>query len=118
MTVVEASENLLAYFVEKENFLMSKNFHDIIKISDQIELDTATLYLALDLLEQSKVVSRTVIKINDKEEYLYVLNQPLYQLEQTINLPGSLCFRLSWCLSRFLDEDGNMPNPLKISKDE
>ncbi len=109
MTVLDATQKLLEFFVKNDAFAFEPDFKKICLISDT-DADFAAVEAALDAF----VTRGILIKKDIKERSYWVLIKPLGLQNQEISIPLSLSVLISATLNK-LDPNGMVSNPLAIN---
>ena len=99
MTILEASNKLFEFFSKNHTYCTSKNFHDLVLISDEKELEIATVELALREMEKNELVSIAEL---DGEKY-YILARPLESFEQSVQLSYPIAYMVASTLNEFCE---------------
>ena len=97
MTVLDATHKLFDYFSDKHTYCASKNFKDLVPISENLELEMATVRLALQDMEKNEIIRCTAI---DDEEF-YILNRPLESFEQSVSISFPTAIMISQAMNEF-----------------
>ena|ERR1700733_13206358 len=118
MTILEAKSLFYSYFSKNHSFSLEKNFTDIIRITDNRDLDNVTLTLALEDLVKTEVL-RFALVLNEKgdSERTWILSQPLDACPQTVVLNHATVTAIVELLilaSEQLKTDSVLPDPLNI----
>ena len=112
MTVLEAQEDLIKWFVTNDIFNLEKDLLNVSVSLDQTsEINKLILLKALENLTSLEIVS----KLDDTN---FVLNKKLCKFIQTIELNGELCLLLSNVINKYctiLNEPNETSNPLNIT---
>ena len=100
MTILEVSLKLYEWFEDNDSFDLDKNFKNIFLISEDVDLDKATLIGSLKKLESQGVISGT--RINEKT--LFVLTKPLASIDQQVSIDYSTAIKVATVINNFCDE--------------
>ena len=112
MTILDASHSLFDYFRGNHHFSIKKNFKDVVPISEEEELEKATIGIALRELEKNEIVKSTEI---EGEKY-YILNRPMESFEQSVELSYPTAFLISNALNEFCDTIGDYSDASDVSQ--
>ena len=102
MTLNDASDKLLEYFLTNDTFDMEADFKKIVLLTEDENLDKAIVVGALELLEKNTLLTRVskIDELGDKKE-VFLLVKDLRTLTQTVVLPGHLCEEIAAILNQF-----------------
>ena len=81
---------------------MNKHFKDIIPISEEKEIEEATLRLALEDMAKNELLKQTEI---EGDEY-YILMRPMESFEQSVSLNYTTAFMIAHALNEFCETIG------------
>lgn len=111
MTLLDYSNKLFTWFLEKDYFIPSKHTAELIPISDNKEIDRkideAGLTATLEEFEKQNLVRRgSIIEKNSKGQEVnwhdvYFLKQPLNSYEQNISIPGPMASLISKIINSY-----------------
>jgi hypothetical protein len=115
MTINEIKQDLFTYFAQNDSFDLQKDFNKIVLVSEEPEVDKQIVLLGLKEFEEQKLVSRLPIEGRD----FFVLQQPLQQYSQTIELHYPTLEALAKVINQYCDEADNQKdrvNPLNVTE--
>ncbi len=113
MTVLDTCVSLYKWFENRHSFDTDKDFKSIFLISENEEVDKALLLIALQKLEEQKVISS--VDIGDK--ILYVLNRSLDAVEQEVKIDAATATKVASVINGFcdqIDDHKDVADPSKI----
>tara|TARA_Y100000593_G_scaffold49908_1_gene94027 strand:- start:291 stop:755 length:465 start_codon:yes stop_codon:yes gene_type:complete len=99
MTILDATHKLFDYFSNKHTYSTSKNFKDIVPITEDEELDVATINLALEDMEKNEILKSTDLN----GEKCYILNRQLESFEQSVSISYPTAMMLAQALNEFCE---------------
>lgn len=99
MTILDATHKLFDYFSGKHTYSTSKNFKDIVPITEDEELDVATINLALEDMEKNEILKSTDLN----GEKCYILNRQLESFEQSVSISYPTAMMLAQALNEFCE---------------
>lgn len=100
MTVLDASNSLVEWFLKNDSFCIEEDFNKIVLISENKERETAAVRAGLDKLIQLKLITR--YEIHEKE--YWVLSKPIEQYEQEVEINAALAKDIADVINEFCDE--------------
>jgi len=100
MTTLEVSLKLYEWFETNDSFDLDKNFKNIFLISEDEELDKATLIAGLKKLESQGVI--TGVRINEKT--LFILSRPIESIDQKVNIDYPTAVKVARVINNFCDD--------------
>lgn len=103
MTVLESFEKLNEYFSANSCFTFEDNFRDVISISENEQLEKASLTCALKELEESGMLKSSEI---DNKKF-WILFKPLDSFDQQIEISYLLAAGISSVINNVCDIVGN-----------
>jgi hypothetical protein len=99
MTTLEVSLKLYEWFESNDSFDLDKNFKNIFLISENEELDKATLIAGLKKLESQGVI--TGVRINEKS--LFILSRPVDSIDQQVNIDYPTAVKVAKVINNFCE---------------
>jgi Fe2+ or Zn2+ uptake regulation protein len=99
MTTLDVCIKLYEWFEENDHFDVGKNFKNIFLISEDEDLDKATLTAALKKLESQNVITRA--NVNGKS--FYILNRKLASIDQEVTINCSTAIKVAKVINEFCD---------------
>tara|TARA_R100000008_G_C3495073_1_gene120707 strand:+ start:280 stop:684 length:405 start_codon:yes stop_codon:yes gene_type:complete len=115
MTVLDACVEIFKWFQKNHSFEVEKDFKKIFLISENQEVDKATLLAALDSVEKQKIIT----KVELDGSPIYVLNRPLASLEQDVKIDYETATKVSEVINKFchtIDDHKDVSDPLLITQ--
>jgi hypothetical protein len=100
MTVLDASNSLVEWFLKNDSFCIEEDFNKIVLISENEERETAAVRAGLDKLIQLKLITR--YEVHEKE--YWVLSKPIEQYEQEVEINAALAKDIADVINEFCDE--------------
>ena len=100
MTVLDASNSLVEWFLKNDSFSIEEDFNKIVLISENKERETAAVRAGLDKLIQLKLISR--YEVHEKE--YWILSKPIEQYEQELEINAALAKDMADLINEFCDE--------------
>ena len=100
MTVLDASNSLVEWFLKNDCFCIEEDFNKIVLISENEERETAAVRAGLDKLIQLKLITR--YEVHEKE--YWVLSKPIEQYEQEVEINAALAKDIADVINEFCDE--------------
>ena len=100
MTVLDASNSLVEWFLKNDSFCIEEDFNKIVLISENKERETAAVRAGLDKLIQLKLITR--YEVHEKE--YWVLSKPIEQYEQEVEINAALAKDIADVINEFCDE--------------
>lgn len=100
MTVLDASNSLVEWFLKNDSFCIEEDFNKVVLISENRERETAAIRAGLDKLIQLKLITR--YEIHEKE--YWVLSKPIEQYEQEVEINAALAKDIADVINEFCDE--------------
>ena len=116
MTIAEACSSLFSWFSENEHFEMSKNYKELLIITDDEQREKSTISLALKRLEEINIISKLNIKPSRE---MWVLEKGLDNYEQKIEISGLAAGNIASIINKTCDVIGDyqdLCNPLSINE--
>lgn len=110
MTVLEASNKLIEFFLKNDAFSIENDFNKICLISDT-DADQAAVLAALDALTEQQLIIK---KHFNKCDY-WVLLQPLALKMQEVVLPITVAAEIANLINNFEPKDDTRCNPMNIN---
>lgn len=113
MTINDAKVNLFKFFNENEVLNLDSDFNQVVTVSMDPEIDKEIVALALKEFETQNLAS----KLNLPDKNVWVLNKPLKQYSQTIELHYPTLEILTKLINDYCEEVGDHENtvdPLQI----
>lgn len=111
MTILDATHKLFDFFSGKHCYSTKKNFKDLIPISEDQELEMATIDLALKDMEKNEIIKSTTV---DGEEH-YILNRQLESFEQNVSISYPTAMLIAKSLNDFCESIGDYTDVADIS---
>jgi|TARA_R110002051_G_scaffold314933_1_gene392564 hypothetical protein len=114
MTVLEVTGKLFSFFSDNDYFEMGEHFQEIILISGNKDLETATMEIGLDSLIDMEVV----VKKESKNKTYWILKKPLSYYEQKVEVAPATALHIATALNEICVRVGNVDelcDPLSIS---
>ena len=99
MTILDATHKLFDYFATNHSFCMKKDFKNLIPISEDKEMEEATISIALKDMEKNELIKSTMV---DNEE-CYILSRPMESFEQNVAISYPTAIAISQGLNEFCD---------------
>ena len=104
MNVVEATVALHVYFQDNDCFEMGEDYDKLLLVTDKgVEKEKAAILAGLERLKEVNVV----YLLERRERQYWILIKNLATSDQTVSLPGELCFRISTVVNEFCDMIGD-----------
>ena len=100
MTVLDASNSLVEWFLKNDSFCIEEDFNKIVLISENKERETAAVHAGLDRLVQLKLISKHEVY---EKEY-WILAKPIEQYEQEVEINASLAKDIADVINQFCDQ--------------
>ena len=100
MTILEATIKLVTWFRTNESFELSRDFINIIAITETKKEDLVALKCALKNLCDSNILGKETV---DNTDY-FILNRPLDSMEQNITASYSLCIDIATIINLFCEK--------------
>lgn len=100
MTVLDASNFLVEWFLKNDSFCIEEDFNKIVLISENKERETAAVRAGLDKLIQLKLITR--YEVHEKE--YWILSKPIEQYEQEVEINAALAKDIADVINEFCDE--------------
>ena len=97
MLVIDASQLLLNHFQKYDIFDLENDFSKIILITEDKDKDCIVLVAALNRLEKSGIVTKSVVK---KKEY-WTLNQSLFSLSQSLTISATNALTIASVINNY-----------------
>jgi hypothetical protein len=110
MTVYDATHKLFEFFTNKHVFCMNKHFKDVVPISEEEEVEKATLNLALEDMAKNEILKQTKI---EGDEY-YILARPMESFEQSVPLNYTTAFMVAHALNEFCEAIGDYTDAAEV----
>lgn len=118
MTILEIKNLIFKYFTENDTLVLPDNFNKIILISENPEMDLASLKESLKSYVELGLVKSVEFEDNKKKKVAYVLEKPLQNYEQSVVISGEIGLYIAQILNDVKDQDGhNVVNPLSITQE-
>jgi hypothetical protein len=114
MTVLETTAKLFKFFSDNDYFETGEHFQEVILISENKEIETATLEAGLDSLVDMEVI----IKKESKDKTYWILKKPLSYYEQKVEVAPTTALHIATVLNEICIRVGNVDelcDPLSIS---
>src|SRR6266550_1256062 len=102
-TLQDITNKLFQYFIDNSLFSLEENHSDIFEVSIERELERAALLKSLEKFEEQKLVSQLEIQ----GQLVFLLNKPLQQYSQTIQISGQTACRVANTVNNALIRSGN-----------
>jgi len=104
MNVVEATIALHIYFQDNDCFEIGEDYDRLLIISDKgVEKEKAAILAGLERLKEANVL----YLLERRERQYWILVKNLATSDQTVSLPGELCFRIATVVNEFCDLIGD-----------
>jgi len=104
MNVVEATIALHIYFQDNDCFEIGEDYDRLLIISDKgVEKEKAAILAGLERLKEANVL----YLLERRERQYWILVKNLATSDQTVSLPGELCFRIATIVNEFCDIIGD-----------
>ena len=104
MNVVEATITLHIYFQNNDCFEIGEDYDRLLIISDKgVEKEKAAILAGLERLKEANVL----YLLERRERQYWILVKNLATSDQTVSLPGELCFRIATIVNEFCDIIGD-----------
>jgi len=104
MNVVEATITLHIYFQNNDCFEIGEDYDRLLIISDKgVEKEKAAILAGLERLKEANVL----YLLERRERQYWILVKNLATSDQTVSLPGELCFRIATVVNEFCDLIGD-----------
>lgn len=104
MNVVEATIALHIYFQDNDCFEIGEDYDRLLIISDKgVEKEKAAILAGLERLKEVNVL----YLLERRERQYWILVKNLATSDQTVSLPGELCFRIATVVNEFCDLIGD-----------
>jgi len=104
MNVVEATIALHIYFQDNDCFEIGEDYDRLLVISDKgVEKEKAAILAGLERLKEVNVL----YLLERRERQYWILVKNLATSDQTVSLPGELCFRIATVVNEFCDLIGD-----------
>ena len=104
MNVVEATIALHIYFQDNDCFEIGEDYDRLLIISDKgVEKEKAAILAGLERLKEVNVL----YLLERRERQYWILVKNLATSDQTVSLPGELCFRIATIVNEFCDIIGD-----------
>lgn len=113
MTVLETTSKLFKFFSENDYFETGEHFKEVVLISEDKELEVATLETGLDGLVDMDVI----IKKESKNKTYWILKKPLSYYEQKVEVAPTTALHIATVLNDICRRVGNVDDlcdPLNI----
>lgn len=113
MTVLETTSKLFKFFSENDYFETGEHFKEVVLISEDKELEAATLETGLDGLVDMDVI----IKKESKNKTYWILKKPLSYYEQKVEVAPTTALHIATVLNDICRRVGNVDDlcdPLNI----
>ena len=113
MTVLETTSKLFKFFSENDYFETGEHFKEVVLISEDKELEAATLETGLDGLVDMDVI----IKKESKNKTYWILKNPLSYYEQKVEVAPTTALHIATVLNDICRRVGNVDDlcdPLNI----
>jgi hypothetical protein len=94
---------LIPYFIDNNVFCLEQNHSDIFEVSIEPEVERAALLKSLEKFEEQQLISRLEIQ----GQLSFLLNKPLQQYSQTIQISGQTACRIANTVNNALISYGN-----------
>lgn len=118
MTILEIKNLIFKYFTENDTLVLPDNFNKIILISENPEMDLASLKESLKSYVELGLVKSVEFEDNKKKKVAYVLEKPLQNYEQSVVISGEIGLYIAQILNDVKDQDDhNVVNPLSITQE-
>ena len=109
MTVFEAYGKMWEFYKENDSFILDEDFRKITLITEHPARDKAAFQAALDDWVESKLLTRQVQTLWNKElketetKTIYVLRKPLDQNDQSISVSAQMATYISREINNFCE---------------
>jgi len=102
-TIQDITNKLFQYFINNNVFSLEENHSEIFNVSIEPELERAALLKSLEEFEGQQLVSQLEIQ----GQLVFLLNKPLQQYPQTIQISGQTACRVANTVNTALIRYGN-----------
>ena len=105
MTILDASNKLLEWFVKNDTFCLTSipngkdDFNKIVLITERPDVDRAAFLAALDEIEKIGVIKKKSVDYNN----YWILVKPLDSYEQTVTISGTTASIVAQIINQFCD---------------
>lgn len=113
MTILEASNHLVAFFSKNDIFELGRDFNKIVLISDD-DGDKAVILSSLDDLEKRELVIKKHFNTLD----YWCLRRPLEFENQALLVPLSVAIEVSSFLNNAAPKNDTRSNPLSLTAED
>ena len=104
MNVIEATVALHIYFQDNDCFEMGEDYEKLLVVTDKgVEKEKAAVLAGLERLKEVNVV----YLLERRERQYWILVKNLATSDQTVSIPGELCFRIATVVNQFCDVIGD-----------
>jgi hypothetical protein len=114
LTILDCVVKLLDFFSKKTIFDLNKDYRTILGITgNDLKQDKALIQLALDELDQSGAVKKTLIG----KDFFYFLRKPLDSIDQNITISHSLAKNIAEKINfycKFFKNERDYCNPFSL----
>jgi len=103
LTIQHIINKLFQYFIDNSLFSLEENHSDIFELSIEPELERSALLKSLEKFEEQQLV----IRLEIQGQLVFLLNKPLQQYSQTIQISGQTACRVANTVNNALIRCGN-----------
>jgi hypothetical protein len=117
MNTLEASQELLNWFIKNDSFSIKTNFSVINKKSELSLADEGAITLALNGLEKMEIAR----PFSSGAEKIWILQKPLFLFGQTVDISGPSAIHISNIINNFFslsDDKENMSDSSNITEED
>ena len=114
-TLQDITNKLFQFFIENNAVDLEQNHSDIFEVSIDPAIELAALLKSLEKFEEQKLVSQLEIQ----GQLVFLLNQPLQQYSQTIQISGETACRVATTVNNALiryDNSDQSVNSMELSE--
>lgn len=111
MTIFDATHKLFDYFAGNHSFSLTKNFKDVVPITEDEQLDQAVIALALEELEVSEMLKSVTI---NKEKH-YILRRAMETFEQNVTISYPTAYLVANSLNEFCETIGDYSDAADVA---
>lgn len=99
MTILDASNSLVVWFLENQSFCIEEDFNKIVLITENKPRDLAAIRGGLEKLVKANILAYE--KIEEKE--YWTLTKPIEQYEQDVEIGASIAKDIAEIINDFCD---------------